>query len=113
MCMFMCMCVHAGAGASGQARAAARICGLGGAAGDRFDVRLQLGDAQVPLWVRLGECRLSPCWLAVRNLPYQRNTEFPRLAALQSQGKSPGGAVPRAPQPGTWARLGPDRSLKV
>lgn len=60
--------VHAGADASGQAPAAASICGLGGAAGDRFDVRLQLGDAQVPLRVRLGKCCLSAGWLAGRNL---------------------------------------------
>lgn len=35
--------------------AAASICGLGDAAGDRFDVQLQLGSAHVPVRVKLGE----------------------------------------------------------
>jgi len=34
---------------------AASICGLGDAAGDRFDVQLQLGSGHVPLRVKLGE----------------------------------------------------------
>jgi hypothetical protein len=34
----------------------ARICGLGSAALDRFDLQLQLGADQAPLRMRLGEC---------------------------------------------------------